>query len=290
LSYWLSTGANIVDTLQLSRGVAIGAVARVASASTAAEAEAARVAPAGAPVVRVRDLWFHYRPTRYSFSAPAVLRGVSFDIYPRELLSIVGHVGCGKSTLALLLAGLLRPTGGDISVAVSADGPDDRWSRVRLVDGQDWFFTGTISQNIRVVNPDLPLTEMVRICDAIGLHDFIRRFPQGYETVVGERGARLSSGQRQLLAIARAIAARPSAVILDEATTCLDAEAERHAIDGLRTLVPGPVILIAHRLASVRRSDRVVVIDDGQIVSAGSHDELIDSSDAYTKLHKLQIL
>jgi ABC-type multidrug transport system fused ATPase/permease subunit len=107
---------------------------------------------------------------------------------------------------------------------------------------------------------------------------------------VGERGARLSGGQRQLLAIARAMADRPGVVILDEATTCLDAEAERRAIDGLRAHVPGPVILIAHRLASVRLSDRVVVLSDGQVAGAGTHDELVESCAPYAELHKLQMI
>jgi ABC-type multidrug transport system fused ATPase/permease subunit len=120
------------------------------------------------------------------------------------------------------------------------------------------------------------------------VHRHITALPQGYDTVIGERGLRLSSGQRQLLTLARAVASRPSVLILDEATTCLDADAERMAIASVRRLHAGPVILVAHRMSSVLMADRIAVLGEGKVLGTGTHEELLNGVEAYRTLYRLQ--
>jgi ABC-type bacteriocin/lantibiotic exporter with double-glycine peptidase domain len=229
---------------------------------------------------------YRYPPSRAGASVQDVLRGVCLEVGDGESLAIVGEVGSGKSTLALLVAGLLAPTSGTVQVVPRSWARPDR--PACLVDNQDFLFSRSIAENLRMVDPTLTLRGMVRICQTVGVHRHITALPQGYDSVIGERGLRLSSGQRQLLALARAVAARPTVLILDEATTCLDADAERTAIAGVRRSHAGPVILIAHRMSSVLLADRVVVLGDGKILGTGTHEELLSGSDAYRTFYQLQ--
>jgi ABC-type multidrug transport system fused ATPase/permease subunit len=289
LVFWVSTAAAIVDFLQLNSATAARPLAgqRTAMAGAGAELAGAEIARPGTAVLRVRDLCFDYRAASFG-EVVEVIRGMTFDVLPGESLAIVGSVGSGKSTLALLLAGLLSPSSGCVELPQAKGGLAGRC--IRLVDNQDCFIGGSVQENLQIANSSLSLKQIVRICESVGIHKFVSQLPRGYQTSVGERGAYLSSGQRQLLAIARAVAAQPQVVILDEATTGLDAAAELRAIRGMRELLGCSVVLIAHRLSSIVNMDRIVVIGDGRVVAIGHHAELLATSDAYQQLCELQLI
>ncbi len=278
VGYWISTAAAIVEVLDLHGTPPLVALEPQVHGIAARERCQA--------VVAMRDVYYRYTPSRAGVAGRDVLQGVTLEVRDGEFLAIVGEVGSGKSTLALLLAGLLSCTSGTIHVTPSTGAYPDRLAC--LVDNQDFLFSTTIAENLRMVDPSLALRQMVRICEAVGVHRHIMALPQGYNSVVGERGLRLSSGQRQLLTLARAAAARPTVLILDEATTCLDAEAERTALAGLRRIHAGPLILIAHRMSSVLLADRTVVLGDGKVLESGTHEELLGCSEAYRAFYQLQ--
>ena len=199
-----------------------------------------------------------------------VLTDVSFSVSPGELLAVVGPSGSGKSTVADLLVRLIDPDSGTIRI----DGRDirtlaleDLRRRVVLVDQEPFLFHASIADNIRYARPDADEAELRASAKAAGLEDFINRQPDGYDTVVGERGTALSAGERQRLAIARAILAAPDVLLLDEPTASLDPAAERHVVGELRRLMHGKtVVVITHRAAVAEAADRVVQIADGRAV------------------------
>ena len=288
IGYWVSTAVAIVENLGL-RAV----TPRTANAERPGLPPHSKVSDVDTddqdpPVVMVRDLRYRYPPTRFGSAGTDVLKGVSLELRNGDFLAVVGEVGCGKSTLALLIAGLLKPSAG--SVRIRRVGVPDASRDVCLVDGNDHLFSVSLADNLRMVDRSLSLRRIVQICRAVGVHDYVAELPQGYDTVVGERGMRLSSGQRQLLVLARAIAARPGAVVLDEATSCLDSAAELRAISGLREQLPGPIIMVAHRLSTAMMADRMLVLDGGVVAGAGTHSELITSSGLYRRFHELQTI
>jgi subfamily B ATP-binding cassette protein MsbA len=153
------------------------------------------------------------------------------------------------------------------------------------------LFSGTISENLRIAKPDATDSELEQACRVANAHDFITGFPEGYQTVVGERGIKLSGGQRQRVAIARAVLADPRILILDEATSSLDAESEAAVQDALERLMRGrTTLVIAHRLSTVRAADRLVVLDDGHIAEQGTHDQLIAAGGLYARLSDRQLM
>jgi subfamily B ATP-binding cassette protein MsbA len=209
------------------------------------------------------------------------------------VLAIVGRSGAGKTTLVNLIPRFYDVTGG----AILIDGTDIREvtlaslrSQVAIVTQETVLFDDTIAANIAYGRPAARRDEIEAAARAAHAHDFIMQLPGGYETVVGERGQRLSGGQRQRLAIARALLRDSPLLILDEATSSLDAEAESLVQDALANLMPGrTTILIAHRLSTVRRADAIVVLEHGRIVERGRHDELLARGGAYAKLYELQL-
>jgi ABC-type multidrug transport system fused ATPase/permease subunit len=229
----------------------------------------------------------------YSDSKTPVLRDINLTIAPGEVVAFVGMSGAGKSTLLDLVPRLHDVTAGRISV----DGHDVRevtQSSLRALMGvvtqETFLFSGSILDNIRYGRPDASLQEVMEAARRAHAHDFIQACPQEYETRVGERGVRLSGGQRQRIAIARAFLRNPPILILDEATSDLDAESEFIIQQALSELMKGrTVLVIAHRLATVRSADRIVVIDDGRIVEIGRHDELLARDGVYRRLYALQI-
>jgi ABC-type multidrug transport system fused ATPase/permease subunit len=222
--------------------------------------------------------------------AELALEHVDLVIPPGETVALVGATGAGKSTMAKLVARFYDPTGGRVLV----DGHDLRdieshslRSQMGIVPQEAFLFSGTVGENIAFGRPDADESQIRAAAAAVGAEEFISELPQGYDTEVGERGAQLSAGQRQLLAFARALIADPRILVLDEATSNVDLHSEARIEEGLRTLLEGrTAIVIAHRLSTIRQAGRIVVLEHGQIAEQGTHDELIDAEGRYYELYR----
>jgi ATP-binding cassette subfamily B protein len=223
-----------------------------------------------------------------------VLRGVSFDVAPGEFIGLVGPSGGGKTTVVNLIARFYDVTGGSVRI----DGVDLRRvetghyrRQVGMVLQDPYLFHGTVLENIRYGKPEAALDEVIDAARAANAHDFIIKLTHGYDTVVGERGQTLSGGERQRVSIARAILHDPRILILDEATSSVDTETERHIQEALDRLVAGrTVFAIAHRLSTLRKASRLLVFKDGQLIEQGTHAELQAlENGTYRRLHELQL-
>jgi subfamily B ATP-binding cassette protein MsbA len=221
-----------------------------------------------------------------------VLHGVSLRVAPGEIVALVGRSGAGKTTIASLLPRFWDATGGRVML----DGHDvralalaDLREAIGVVPQEPALFSGTIRENIAYARPDAPLADVIAAATAAHAHEFIAQLPNGYDTTVGERGVKLSGGQRQRVAIARVFLKDPAVVVLDEATSSLDSESERLVEDALEKLLRGrTTLIIAHRLSTVRRADRVVVLDAGRVVEQGTHAELLELGGLYARLYQGQ--
>ncbi|MBF8301257.1 MAG: putative multidrug export ATP-binding/permease protein, partial [Acidobacteria bacterium] len=231
-------------------------------------------------------VWFEYSPGQ------PVLRGVSFRSAPGTTTALVGSSGSGKSTLISIVMAFNRPTKGRVLV----DGRDvadvklrDYREQLASVLQDNFLFDGTIADNVGYAKPGATLDEITDACRVAHCDEFINQFPQGYQTVVGERGIKLSGGQRQRVSIARAILANPRILILDEATSSLDSESEQMIQDGLRRLRSGrTTFVIAHRLSTIRSADQILVLEAGDIVERGTHRELLALNGRYRQLYDKQ--
>jgi subfamily B ATP-binding cassette protein HlyB/CyaB len=269
-------------------GIAIGRLRDVLDAAP----ERSRVADAHQPARVAGRVRFEGVSFRYGAGGPEVLRDVSFAVPAGSVVGIVGRSGSGKSTVGKLLQRLYVPERGRVLVdGIDLGQVEPAWLRrqVGLVLQESFLFNRSVRENIALTDPGMSAALVVAAARLAGAHEFILRLPEGYETVVGDRGALLSGGQRQRLAIARALAGDPAILVLDEATSALDYESERAVQDNLERIRQGrTVIVIAHRLTTVRRADRILVMDAGRIVEAGTHDELVARGGLYAALHRLQ--
>jgi subfamily B ATP-binding cassette protein HlyB/CyaB len=235
---------------------------------------------------------FEHVTFRYQPDTAAVLDNVSFMIKPGEMIGLVGPSGSGKSTITKLMQRLYVPERGRVLV----DGTDiarldPSWLRRQtgVVLQENFLFNRTIRENIALANPGIDFERVQAVAELAGAHEFIIRLPDGYETMVGERGCTLSGGQRQRLAIARALLTNPKLLILDEATSALDYESESIIQANMNQICKDrTVIIIAHRLSTVRGADRIYVMDKGKLIEEGTHHELVKAKGVYNRLHSLQ--
>lgn len=229
---------------------------------------------------------------QFRYGNRAVIKGLSLNIEPGEFIGLVGHSGSGKSTLVNLMCRFYDVSGG----AIKMDGVDIRALRVAdyrrhigLVLQEPFLFFGTIAENIAYGRPEATRADIVAAARAAHAHEFILRLPQGYDSLVGERGQGLSGGERQRISIARALLIDPKILILDEATSSVDTETEKEIQKALDNLVRGrTTIAVAHRLSTLRRANRLVVMDKGHMVEVGSHEALMAQEGAYYRLYQAQ--
>ncbi len=243
--------------------------------------------PLQAPPLRL-DLHFEDVTFAYEDGQRPALRGLSFDIRHGQTVALVGTTGAGKTTAAHLLLRFIEPDAGAIRVGATPLAAIDRavWRRqVAWVSQHPHLFHGTVADNIQLARPEASREDLIAAARAAHAHDFILALPQGYDTPLGEQGARLSGGQRQRLAIARAFLKDAPLLILDEATVHLDADNEALVQDALRRLMHGrTVLLIAHRLTMAYEADQIVVFEEGRAVEAGSHGSLMTAGGLYARL------
>jgi ATP-binding cassette subfamily B protein/subfamily B ATP-binding cassette protein MsbA len=238
--------------------------------------------------VRFEGVSFGYEPGR-----AAVLRGVTLEALPGQTVAIVGPTGAGKTTLAGLAARFFDPWQGRVTL----DGRDLRdvtlaslRRQVALVLQEPFLFPASVAENVAYGRPEATRAQVEAAARAANAEEFVSRLPEGYDTVVGERGATLSGGQRQRLSIARALLTDAPVLILDEPTSALDAGTESLILQAMERLTQDrTTFIIAHRFSTVRRADKIVVLDRGQVVECGTHEQLLAAGQLYARLYELQV-
>ena len=238
--------------------------------------------------VELDDVHFHYRDDQ------KVIQGISFTVEPGQTIALVGPSGAGKSTLVQLLHRFYDPIKGEIridGIPLKSAQQSSYWQQIGIVPQETILFGGTIVENIEYAKPGVTKEEVIEAAKAANAHNFIMETPEGYETVVGEKGIRLSAGQRQRIAIARAILKNPRILILDEATSALDNESELLIQEALERLMQGRTsFIIAHRLSTIHNAERIIVMDKGKIIENGNHSQLMKEEGLYHKLYTLKSL
>lgn len=233
---------------------------------------------------------FEHVSFRYAANATNVLADLSFDVQPGEIIGLVGVSGAGKTTLTRLIQRLYAPQSGRILIdGMDVNLADTAWLRRQMgVVGQDTLlFNRSVRENIALAAPQASMQEVMQAAGLAGAHDFILQLPDGYDTVIGERGSKLSGGQRARIAIARALVTNPRLLLLDEATASLDYESERLIHDNMARIARGrTVFMVAHRLSTLRLADRIFVLENGHLAEVGSHARLMQMDGRYASLYK----
>ena len=248
-----------------------------------------------APVASIKgDVCFSDVSFRYALDKPLVLDGINLHVTPGESVGIVGSSGSGKSTLTKLVQRLYLPETGRITIDdIDISTADPSWLRrqIGVVLQENMLLNRSVQDNIALADPVQPLEKVIAVAKMAGAHEFIAEMPEGYDTMIGERGASLSGGQRQRIAIARALLINPRILIFDEATSALDYESEALIKKNMAKISQNrTVFIIAHRLSTVRTCDRIIVIEKGKIIEEGGHDELLKRPDSrYAYLWNCQI-
>ena len=278
-----------IRTLGIALGMAQRAVASGTRVFEVLDREPRLSSPAGAPPLP--EGAGRVRLERVSFAYDGdepVLREIDLDVEGGHTVALVGGTGSGKTTLVTLLARLYDPTAGRVLI----DGSDVRGvaldslrGEIAFVSDDSFLFSATVRENIAYARPEATLEEVERAARQAGIHDFFAGLPEGYETLVGERGLTLSGGQRQRIAIARAILKQPRILILDDATSSVDASTEAEIKRALREVMQGrTTFVIAHRLSTIALADEIVVLEHGRIAAQGSHGELLERSELYREI------
>lgn len=241
----------------------------------------------------MEDSSVEFKNVRFSYERGVeILKGVSFKIESGKMYAIVGTSGAGKSTVISLIPRLYDVTSGEVKVAgVNVKNFDLEYLRqnIGVVSQDTYLFNGTVMENLRYAKDGASNEEIISACKAANIHDFISSLPEGYETVVGNRGLKLSGGEKQRISIARVILKDPKILILDEATSSLDSISESLIQSALELLMRGRTsIIIAHRLSTVLAADRIMVLENGKITESGTHDELVNKGGKYELLYKTQ--
>jgi subfamily B ATP-binding cassette protein HlyB/CyaB len=243
------------------------------------------------PAIR-GNINFDHVTFRYRLDGQEVLHNVSFDVPAGQMVGIVGPSGSGKSTITKLIQRLYVPESGRVLIdGMDLAMADLAWLRrqIGVVLQENVLFNGSVRENIALADPAMPIERVIAAASLAGAHEFILELPEGYDTTVGERGSTLSGGQRQRIAIARALVTDPRILIFDEATSALDYESERIIQHNMKEIAKGrTVLVIAHRLSTVRAADRIVTLERGRLVEDGTHDTLIKTDGRYASLHRLQ--
>lgn len=253
------------------------------------EAENAQPMPEIVGHIRFEDVYFAFEDDQTT----PVLKGLNLEVLPGQIVAILGGTGSGKSSVINLIPRFYDPQQGRITI----DGIDIRQVTLRslrkqigIVPQETFLFSDTVRNNIAFGRPDAPLEEVVEAAKAAQAHEFISKLPQGYDTRVGERGIGLSGGEKQRIAIARALLTNPRILILDEATSSVDAETEHALQVALDRLMRGRTsIVIAQRLSTVKNAHKVIVLKDGRVVEEGTHEELLRQGGEYTQIYNLQL-
>jgi subfamily B ATP-binding cassette protein HlyB/CyaB len=243
------------------------------------------------PAIR-GNITFDHVTFRYRVDGREILQNVTFDVPAGQTVGIVGPSGSGKSTFAKLVQRLYVPESGRVLVdGMDIAMADPAWLRrqIGVVLQENVLFNCSVRENIALADPAMPMERVITAASLAGAHEFILELSEGYDTIVGERGSTLSGGQRQRIAIARALITDPRILIFDEATSALDYESERIIQQNMKEIAKGrTVLIIAHRLSTVRATDRIVTLERGRLVEDGTHDVLIKTGGRYASLHRLQ--
>jgi ATP-binding cassette, subfamily B, multidrug efflux pump len=287
--------SNVLNTLQAAMASAERIFGVLDEPEVVTDKDNAKVLEGGfRGEVAFKDVWFSYKPVGEEVTAQDwVLRGINFQVKPGESVAFVGATGAGKTSVISLISRFYDIQQGSVTV----DGVDVRDYRQRdlrkhigVVLQDVYLFSGTFESNLRMNDESIPFERIVQACKYVGVDEFIMSLPDGYKTEVRERGATLSTGQKQLLAFARALIQNPDILlVLDEATANIDTESELKIQDALAKVMHGRTsIVIAHRLSTIKNCDRIIVMRKGKIVEEGNHAQLLEQNGYYAKLYKLQ--